>query len=312
MEIVRPTYQRSKDVPNQLVYNLPKRLGRGVLEGIRFSSGLWLLHMDLNLTKPITVIQNSTVWNSGISFILTGNSEVRSSTNPQVLSSIPDTNSHYVSPMHQTLEEDITSLRKVKILLAFDKETLLDFANEDEEPFLPFLKGLTTQTPISGQGATTPEIQRALNQIIDCPYSGKIRAIFWEGKAMEIFAYKLEELREKGKGLARQPRISASDIERIHYAAELLVRDPINPPDLTKLAGQIGMSRSKFYSHFKVVFKHSPMEHLRSHRMQVARQLLQQGEHNITEAAFAVGFNSLSYFTRTFTTEFGHSPRQII
>ncbi len=129
---------------------------------------------------------------------------------------------------------------------------------------------------------------------------------------MEIFAYKLEELRGKGKGLPRQPRISASDIERIHYAAELLVRDPINPPDLTNLAGQIGMSRSKFYSHFRKVFKHSPMEHLRSHRMQVAKQLLQQGKHNITEVAFAVGFNSLSYFTRTFTTEFGHSPRQII
>lgn len=311
MEIVRATYQKSKEVPNQFSYTLPERLGDGIIRIDSFASGLNLAYMDLSPTKPITVNYETSGWSSGISFNLTGHSDVRSSEYRQVLSSKPDTNAHYVYPYPQILEEDIAA-RKVKVSLNFDKKTLLDFANEHEEPFMPFLKGMQNQIPISGQAKISPEIQRALHQLINCPYSGKTRAIFLEGKAMEIFAHKLEELRERGKGLPRQSRVSASDIERIHYAAELLVRDPVNPPDLMELAGQIGMSRSKFYHHFKIVFEHSPMDHLRKHRLQVARQLLLQRGHNITEVAFAVGFNSLSHFTRIFTAEFGLSPRQVI
>ncbi|WP_321415452.1 AraC family transcriptional regulator [uncultured Desulfobacter sp.] len=312
MEIVRSIFSESQDTPNQFVFKLPKKLGSGFILANRFSSGLTLLYMDFSSTSPISLSFETTSWGSGMSFNLTGHSEIRSSEHRTVVSAKPDTNAHYVYPYPQALEENTVPPRKVKVSLTFDKKTLLDFADEDEEPFVPFLKGLQKQIPVSGQEKTTPEIKRALNQLIECPYIGKTRAIFLEGKTMEIFAHKLEELRVKGKGLPRQPRISASDIERIHYAAELLVRDPLNPPDLTELVGQIGMSRSKFYNHFKRVFEHSPMDHLRKHRLQIARQLLQQKKHNITEVAFAVGFNSLSYFTRTFTAEFGLSPRQII
>ena len=218
---------------------------------------------------------------------------------------------HFVSPGSVIGKENTGTAHRVEIRIIFDEKTLLDLADEDEEPFLSFLNPLKRNASVTVLDKIQPEIQLALNQLIECPYSGKTRALFLEGKTMEVLAHKLEEIRQKDKGLPRQPRISASDIERIHYAAELLVRDPVNPPDLTELAGQIGMSRSKFFHHFKRVFKHSPMAHLRRHRMQVAWQLLQQGEYNITEIAFAVGFNSLSYFTRTFTAEFGLSPRQI-
>lgn len=247
-----------------------------------------------------------------MSFNIAGHSDVCSSEHQQVLSAKPDTDAYYVYSYPQILEEDIVAKRKVKVSILFDKKTLLDFANEDEAPFLPFLKGLQNQTPVSGQGKIAPEIQRALNQLIDCPYSGKTRAIFLEGKMMEIFAHKLEELRVKGKGCPRQPRISASDIERIHFSAELLVRDPVNPPDLTDLARKIGMGKSKFYQNFKSVFGHSPVEHLRSHRLRIARQLLRQGKHNVTEVAFAVGFNNLSYFARVFKTMFGVTPGALL
>lgn len=312
MEKVHLPVSKSQENPNQLVCKLPHRLGSGAVTVESFPSGLSLLYMDLKPSDPITIVGNNTNWSAGISFNLIGHSEVRSLEHRKVLSSIPDTNAHYVYPTPQKIEEVIEARRKVKVAILFNKTTLLELAQEDEEPFLPFLKGLQSQVPVAEYGKISPEMQRALHQLITCPYCGKTRAIFMEGKLMEIFAHKLEELREKGKGLGQQPRISASDLERIHFAAELLLRDPINPPDLTDLAGKIGMSRSKFYSHFKLVFGHSPMDHLRRHRLETARQLLKQGNQNITEVAFTVGFNSLSYFTRSFNAEFGISPRQII
>ena len=80
--------------------------------------------------------------NSGISFNLTGHSEMRSSGSRQSLQAIADFSIHYTYPTFVETKEAIGCSRKVKIGILFDSETLSDLADNDEEPFLPFLKGL--------------------------------------------------------------------------------------------------------------------------------------------------------------------------
>lgn len=129
---------------------------------------------------------------------------------------------------------------------------------------------------------------------------------------MELLSHKLELIKKNRQSIRRKPRMNTSDIERIHYAAEILVKDLVYPPGITDIAVEIGMSRSKLYRSFKIVFGYSPMGYLRRHRLQTARQLLLQGKYNVTEVAFAVGFNNLSYFSRAFVAEFSVQPHQII
>ncbi|MCG8551979.1 MAG: AraC family transcriptional regulator [Desulfobacterales bacterium] len=311
MEIINPTYSQSHDFPSQLVYNLPKRLGSGIIQLENFSSGLRLMYINMKPSQPVTLTAETIDWNFGVSFNISGNSRVRSLKSRQ-LSAKAGLSAHYAYPSALRIEEEIGITHKSKIAILFDPKTLLDLANEDEEPFLPFLKGFHRQIPVTGQAKTGTEMKRALSQLISCPYRGKTRALYLEGKVMEIFAGRLEQIREMNRTSPRRFRINSMDTERIHYAAELLIRDPLNPPDLTELAGKIGMSRSKFFQNFKMVFGHSPMGHLRSHRLRTAMKLLQQGRHNVTEVAYAVGFNNLSYFTRAFIDAFGVPPRKII
>lgn len=310
MEVV--TYSKSENIPGQLIYRLPQGLGSGFVTLEKFSSGLTLYHMDVSPTEPINLIGEMPYKSVGVSFNVTGHSEIRS-LGPQFHAQAKSNSStHYSYPTRLKIGEEIRCSRKCKIGIILDYETFSNLANEDEEPFLPFIKGLQSSSPTVGLGKLETEMKIALNQLISCPYRGKTRALYLEGKMMELLAHKLELIRAKGKVSSRQPRITHSDIERIHYAAELLTDDPVTPPNLTDLAGKIGMSRSKFYQNFKMVFGHSPMNHLRNHRLQLARQLLRQGKHNVTEAAIAVGFNSLSYFTKAFTAEFGVLPRQVL
>ena len=312
MEIIRPADSISQNEPTQLIYSLPKRLGSGNMRVDKFSSGLELSYTDLKPTRPIAIAGETTHEYFGVGFNLIGYYESRLSTHRQAFTFKPALSAHYICPTPVIMEEDIGGTHNVRLRIFFDRKTLLDFANEDEEPFLPFLNGLQRQVCVTGQGKIEREMKCALNQIISCPYIGKTRTLFLEGKAMELLARKLEQIRIKGKTPLREPRINKPDIERIHYAAELLVRDPINPPDITDLAEKIGMGKSKFYQNFKVIFGHPPMEYIRSHRLQVAKQLLRQGTHNVTEASFAVGFNNLSYFIRAFNAEFGVTPNRVI
>lgn len=311
MENIRFTFSQSQEVPNQFVYNLPEKLGCGIVRTDHFSSGLCLVHVDLNPNKPITKVGELPAGYYGISFSLEGHSRVHSSDHWQSYLTKPGQSAHYICSDPFFVKEDIGASRKVKILIMFDNRTLLDLAGEDEEPFLPFLKGDKNQIFATGQDKITTEMRRSLTQIAACPYSGKTRTLYLEGKTMEVFAQRLDQMRVKRKSCSRQPRISKTDIERIHYAAELLVHDPVNPPKLNDIAVKIGMSKTKFYQIFKMIFGHAPMDHLRSHRLRIAKQLLRHEGHNVTEAAFAVGYNSLSNFSKIFVAEFGIHPHEV-
>ena len=66
--------------------------------------------------------------------------------------------------------------------------------------------------------------------------------------------------------------------------------------------------------HFRRVFRdytgQGPVEYRNRLRLERARELLQSGEYNVSEAAFACGFSNLSFFIRLYKKRFGNTPKQ--
>jgi len=76
------------------------------------------------------------------------------------------------------------------------------------------------------------------------------------------------------------------------------------------MAGQLFLSRSQLFRKIKAMTGQSPSTFLRSFRLKKAKILLQNHpEMNISEVAYATGFNSPKYFSNVFLEEFGHRPR---
>ncbi|MEH6632743.1 MAG: AraC family transcriptional regulator [Halopseudomonas aestusnigri] len=74
------------------------------------------------------------------------------------------------------------------------------------------------------------------------------------------------------------------------------------------LADKVGMSRANFAKRFKEIYGTSPIELLRSIRLQRAAELLTVSDLPIKAIASKVGYQSRSYFTRAFEAEFGKTP----
>jgi transcriptional regulator GlxA family with amidase domain len=96
----------------------------------------------------------------------------------------------------------------------------------------------------------------------------------------------------------------------ITRALALLRRDLRAPIVIENLARGVGMSVSSFHKHFKAVTSSSPLQYQKSLRLLEARRLLRDGTATVTTAAFDVGYESPSQFSREYARKFGHPPSQ--
>lgn len=74
------------------------------------------------------------------------------------------------------------------------------------------------------------------------------------------------------------------------------------------LAEAANLSRSQLHRKLKALLDTSPTSFVRDIRLTKAAQLLTDGEQNVTQVAYAVGFDSLSYFAKTFQERYGVLP----
>jgi AraC-like DNA-binding protein len=85
------------------------------------------------------------------------------------------------------------------------------------------------------------------------------------------------------------------------------LRSPIAIPDLAR---RVGMSASSFHQHFKTVTSTTPLQYQKELRLLEARRLLKTGGASVTTAAFEVGYESPSQFSREYSRKFGLPPSQ--
>jgi AraC-like DNA-binding protein len=157
-------------------------------------------------------------------------------------------------------------------------------------------------------GPLSPVMVTAVRQLLNCPYSGPLGEIYREGKVVELMAHKLAQIEASAAAASEFNQLRPDDLERVCHAKEILNRDLENPPKLFDLARAAGTTHTQLNRGFRKIYGTSVFGYLRKMRLEKARDYLEKGEMNVTEAAFAVGYNSLSSFSRAFSAHFGFKP----
>ena len=116
---------------------------------------------------------------------------------------------------------------------------------------------------------------------------------------------------EQGEAV-RQIATSGSNMQRIAEVLKLIKTDFAKPMRVEDLAGQANMSPSSFHYHFKEVTSMSPLQYQKQLRLLEARRLMLAENSDAANAAYQVGYESPSQFSREYSRMFGAPPMRDI
>jgi AraC-like DNA-binding protein len=112
---------------------------------------------------------------------------------------------------------------------------------------------------------------------------------------------------EQGEAV-RQIATSGSTMQRIAEVIELIKANFTRLMRVEALASHASMSPSSFHHHFKAVTSMSPLQYQKQLKLLEARRLMLAENADATNAAYQVGYESPSQFSREYSRMFGAPP----
>ena len=106
----------------------------------------------------------------------------------------------------------------------------------------------------------------------------------------------------------RQMASAGSQSQQIARAIDWLKSHFTNSFRIEDLATQVNMSTSTFHHHFRALTAMSPLQYQKWLRLNEARRLMLSERLDATSAAFQVGYQSPSQFSREYSRSFGAPP----
>lgn len=106
----------------------------------------------------------------------------------------------------------------------------------------------------------------------------------------------------------REMASAGSRSQQIAQAIDWLKGNFTQPLRIDNLATQVNMSTSTFHHHFRALTAMSPLQYQKWLRLNEARRLMLAEHLDASAAAFQVGYESPSQFSREYSRLFGDSP----
>jgi len=200
-------------------------------------------------------------------------------------------------PASRVTIEDSPEAPYVAVRLAIDQDILSDLVVDIARK----VEGATTAFAV---GAMTPELRDAWSRmlrLLDAPDEIDTLAPLIEREIL----FRL--LQGPQGALLRQAARAGSRISQVRDTIAHLRTNLDRVVRIEELVEIAGMSVATFHRHFRAATAMSPLQYQKTLRLQEARRLL-LADTDATSAAFAVGYESASQFSREYTRMFGTPP----
>lgn len=280
-------------------------------EAFSLASGIFLYVCETRLQYPVSITCTNIKGSVGFGFCMAGNMFVRDFKQYKNIQINSGELALFSSPDYDSYTDTVEQQRTIRLSVSILKNCI-DALEETYRGIGNFCKFLLCKDIFIHTDKITVEMHAIVAQILNCDFSGAMRRMYLDAKVMELFICCLNKYGVENRDDAARGGISVRDMECARNAAYMLTHDLDNVPTLHALSKTIGMSRSKLHQVFQKVYGMPPFEYLRRYRLEKAKEMLQRSQGNVTEAAFAAGYSSLSHFTKAFNRRYNCRPSECL
>lgn len=160
-------------------------------------------------------------------------------------------------------------------------------------------------------GKINPSMAVVLNQLISFNLNNSIKPLYFKGKVYELLSLYFN--RSEDADIEQCPfLVDEVNVAKLKKAKDIIIANMAEPPTLQELSEQIDLSLKKLKEGFKQIYGDTVYGFLFDYKMEVARKLLESGEHNVNEVGLKVGYSTSSHFIAAFKKKFGTTPKKYI
>lgn len=195
------------------------------------------------------------------------------------------------------------------IVIATATRNLENLPNQEGEIFASILNELVKPSDHYVEGPSfymTPEMQQIVDSVFTNTYHGKTKMMFFRSQMTSLLSHFFGQL-----AMLQTDSINTSEREKLEEARQILESNLDNPPSLSELSKQIGLNTYNLKKNFKEMFGLPVFKYLQNERLITAHDLIRTQEATVQEAAWQVGYDSLSSFSNAFAKKFGYRPSNI-
>ncbi|MFB5675520.1 AraC family transcriptional regulator N-terminal domain-containing protein [Paenibacillus terreus] len=187
----------------------------------------------------------------------------------------------------------------LSVQLEFSQDMIVDILKSSK----PMVNGTTG--PGLVVSSSTPPLLEAVIRLVRLLYTpGDIEVL-----APLIIREILYRVMQGEQGeIIRQFALIGTQAQRVAKVIHMINRDYAKPFLIEELAKEVNMSPSALHKQFKKVTAMSPLQYQKAIRLQAARRLLLTEDLEAAEAAFRVGYESPTQFSREYARRFGRPP----
>jgi len=287
-----------------------KNIARGSFEETKLDDGFFVLTFQ-NETNEVQIVERE-IDSSFIQFhfCIKGSSEFIFNNGTYRLK-IAEENSLLLYNPQQDLPihlEVNTKSWLVSVLVSIKKFHGL-FSQEAD--YITFLSDDNKDKKYYKDGKISPSMAISLNQIINYNLNSSIKNLYFKGKGLELLSLYFN--RNEDADIEQCPfLVDETNVIKIRKAKDIIISRMAEPPTLQELSEEIGLSLKKLKEGFKQIYGDTVFSFLFDYKMEVARKLLEAGDHNVNEVGLKVGYSTSSHFISAFKKKYGTTPKKYL
>ena len=180
-----------------------------------------------------------------------------------------------------------------------------------EASYITFLSEENKNRKYYKDAHISPSMSIVLNQLMNYNLHPSVKPLYFKGKAYELLSLYFN--RPADADTEQCPFLIDEDNKaKIKKAKSIIISRIAEPPTLKELADEIQLPLNRLKEGFKQIYGDSVFSFLFDYKMEIARQMLATGSHNVNEVGLKVGYSTSSHFIASFKKKFGTTPKKYV